>query len=94
MQRRSQKVVDPTSTPSHYSRVLGCDRHIMPVVNFEVKEGIEHVCDKQEEEGMEDNKGSYGASLHGSTPTTLIVLITLWTLIWASNFLLSKNSIF
>lgn len=53
-----------------------------------MKEGIEHVSDKEEEEGMEDNKGSSGASMHSSILTTLNVLITMWTLIWAINFLL------
>ena len=37
---------------------------------------------------MEDDKGSYGASMHGSTLITLIMVITLWTLILASDFLL------
>ena len=48
----------------------------MPFVNVESKECIEHVSDTKEEEGMEDNKGSYGASMHGSTLTALNVLIT------------------
>jgi hypothetical protein len=43
---------------------------------------------KRKEEGMEDDKDGYGASMHGSTLTRLNVLITLWALIWASNFLL------
>ena len=37
---------------------------------------------------MEDDRGSYGASMHGSTLTTMNVLITLWALIRVSNFLL------
>ena len=37
---------------------------------------------------MEDQRGSYGAPMHGSTLTTSNVLITLWSLIWESNFLL------
>jgi hypothetical protein len=45
-----------------------------------------HVNDK--EEGMENDRGRYGATMHGSTLTTLNVLITLWALICVSNFLL------
>ena len=30
---------------------------------------------------MEEDRGNYRASMHGSTLTTLNVLITLWTLI-------------
>ena len=37
---------------------------------------------------MEDNRGSYIVSMFGSTLTTLNVLISLWTLICVSNFLL------
>ena len=37
---------------------------------------------------MVDDRGSYKASMHGSTLTTSNVLIPLWTLICASNFLL------
>ena len=82
------KVVDPTSTPSHYNKLSGYNHHILPFVDVMVKEGVEHVSHKEEEEGMKDDRGSYKASMHGSTLTTLNVLITLWTLIWASNFLL------
>ena len=74
--------------PSHYSRSSGHDCCILPFIDVKVKEGIEHVSDKKEEGGMEDDKGSYKTSMHGSTLTTLNVLITLWTLIWASIFLL------
>ena len=81
------KVVDPTSTPSHYKRLSGYDCHILPFVDVEAKECIEYVIEK-EEEGMEYNNGSYGASMCVSTLTILNTLITLWTLIWASNFLL------
>ena len=73
------KVVDPTSTPSHDSRSSSHDRCHLLFIDVEAKECIEHVSDK--EEGIEDNKGSYGASMHGSTLTTLNVLITLWALI-------------
>ena len=59
----------------------------MPFVYVKAKECIEHVSDK-EEEGMEDDKASYKASMHGSTLTTLNVLITLLALICMSNFLL------
>ena len=69
------KVVDPTSTTSHCSRSLDYDRRIMPFVNVESKECIEHVSDTKEE-GMEDNKGSYGTSMHGSILIALNVLIT------------------
>ena len=82
------KVMDPTSTPSHYSRSLGYNRRILPFMNVEVKEGIAYVNDNEEEaQGMDVDKGSYGASMHSSALTTLNVLITLWTFIWASNFL-------
>ena len=81
------KVVDPTSTPSHCSRLLGYDHRIMPFINVEAKECIEYVSDK-EEEGLEDDRGSNGALMHGSTLTKLNVLISLWTLICVSNFLL------
>ena len=37
---------------------------------------------------MEDDRGSYGASVDESTFTTLNALITLWTLIYVSKFLL------
>ena len=37
---------------------------------------------------MKDNKGSHEVSMHGSTLTTLNVLITLGTLICVTNFLL------
>ena len=51
------KVVDPTSTPSHYKRLSGYDCHILPFVDVEAKECIEYVIEK-EEEGMEYNNGS------------------------------------
>ena len=41
------KVVDPTSTSSHYSRSSGYDCHILSFVDAEVKECFEHVCDKE-----------------------------------------------
>ena len=48
-----------------------------------MKEGIEHVSGKEKEEGIEEDKGSYGAFMHGSTLTTLNMLLTC-----ASNVLL------
>ena len=63
------KVVDLTSTPSHCGRLLAYDYHIMPFVDVKVKECIKHVSDK-EEDGVDDDIGSYGASMHGSTLTT------------------------
>jgi hypothetical protein len=48
----------------------------MPFIDVESKKCIEHVSDTKEEEGMEDNKDSYGASMHDSTLTALNVLIT------------------
>ena len=72
------------STPSHHSNSLGYDRHILPFVDVEV-ECIEHVSDKEEEEGMEDDRRSYATSMHGST---LNLLISLWTLICVSKFML------
>ena len=61
-------VVDPTSTSSYCSRLLGCDHRIVSFVDIEAKECIKHVSDK--EEGLEDNRGGYGASMHSSTLTT------------------------
>ena len=37
---------------------------------------------------MEDNRGSYEVYMHGSTLSTLDVLITLWKMICVSNLLL------
>ena len=68
----------------HCSRLLDYDCCILPFVNVVAKKCIEHVSDK-EDEGMEDDRGSYGALMYGSTLTTLNVLITLWTLICVSN---------
>ena len=59
----------------------------MSFVDFEVHECIEHVSDK-EEEGLEDDRGRYGASVHSSILTTLNVLIDLWALACVSVFLL------
>ena len=66
-------VVDPTSTSSHYSRSSYYDRHILLFVDVEVKECIKHVSDKEEEE-TKKNRGSYIASMHGSTLTIINVL--------------------
>lgn len=74
--------------PSHYSRSSVYDRCIPPFVDVKVKEGIEHVGDLKEEGGMEDERGSYRALMHGSRLPTLNVLITSWILIWACDFLL------
>ena len=74
------KVVNPTSTPSHSRRSSGYNRCILPSIDVEARECIEHVRDK--EEGMEDNRGSYGASMHGSTLIAFNVFITLWALIY------------
>ena len=60
-----------TSTQSHYA----CN--IMPFLDIKVKEGIEHISDKEEEEGMEDDMDIYGVGVHCFTLTTLNVLITL-----------------
>ena len=73
------KVVDATSTPSCYSRSSCYDHCILSFVDIEAEECIKHVGDKEEEEEMEDDRGSYGAPMHGSTLTILSVLITLWT---------------
>ena len=81
------KVVDPTSFSSHFKRSSGYDCRILPFVDVHAKEYIEYVTDKEEEE-IEDDNNTYGASMCGSTLTILNVVITLWTLIWASNFLL------
>ena len=42
------KVVDPTSTPSHYNRSSCYDRHTLPFLDVELKECIEHLSDKEE----------------------------------------------
>ena len=78
------KVVDTTSTPSHFSRSLGYDYCILPFIDDKAKECIKQVSDKKV--GMEDDRVSYGASTHDSILTTLNVLITLRTLICASKF--------
>jgi hypothetical protein len=41
------------------------------------EECIEYGYDK--EEGMKDNRRSYGVTMHGFTLSTLNMLITLWT---------------
>ena len=80
------KAVDPTSTPSHYSRSSGYDHRVMPFLDVEAKKCIEHVSDK--EEGMNNDSVNFRASMHDSTLTTLNALITLWALICVTNFLL------
>ena len=52
------KVVNPTSTSSHYNRSSDYDIHILSFVIVEAKECIEHVSDK-EEEGMDNDRGSH-----------------------------------
>ena len=59
----------------------------MPFLDIKVKEGIEHISDKEEEEGMEDDMDIYGVGVHCFTLTTLNVLITLWKLIWVSKII-------
>lgn len=65
--------------PQHHdivvARLSGNERHILPFVDVKLKERNEHASEK--EEGMEDNRGSYIVSMHGSTLATLNVLITL-----------------
>ena len=61
------KILDPTSTTSPCSKSLNYDRRIMSFVDVKTKECIEYISDKKEEEGMKDDRGSYGASMHGST---------------------------
>ena len=56
--------------PSHYIRSMGYGRCILPFLDVEVKECIDHLSDK-EEEGMEDDRDSYGTSMHGCTLTTV-----------------------
>ena len=77
------KVVDPISTRSHCSRSSIYDHCIPPFIDVDAEECIEHVKDK--EEGLDDDRGSYRASMHGFTLTTLNVLITLWALICVSD---------
>ena len=76
-----------TSTLSHHNRLSGYDPCILPFIDVEAEECTKYVSVlvTKEKEGMEDDKGSYGASMHGST---LNVLITLWILICVSNFFL------
>ena len=61
---------------SHRSNFVSQDCHILPFADVEAEEHIKHVINK-EEEGIENDKNSHGASTHGSI---LNVLITLWTL--------------
>ena len=75
--------MDPISTRSHCSRSSIYDHCIPASVDVDAKECIEHVKDK--EEGMDDDRGSYGAPMHGFTLTTLNVLVTLWALICVSD---------
>lgn len=67
------KVVAATSTPSHCSNSTGHDCHILPFIDIEAEDYIEHVIDK-EEEGTENDKSSYKASMHGFTLNALITL--------------------
>lgn len=80
------KVVNPTFPPSHCSTLSSNVCCILPFVDVEAHECFEHVSDK-ENEGMEYIRGSYKASMHGSTLTTLNVNITSWTLTCVSKFL-------
>ena len=49
----------------------------MPFIDVEAEEHVEHVNDNEEEEGMKDDRSTYGASIHGFI---LNMLIILWTL--------------
>ena len=60
--------MNPTSTPSHCSRSLGFDCHIMPLIDVETKECIEHVSE-QEEEGMKGNEPFIKAPFWGANIT-------------------------
>lgn len=76
------KALNPTSTPSHCSWSSSCNHCILLFLDVQAKECIEHASDKEEE--IEDDRGSYGVSMHRTTITTVHVLITLWTLIFVS----------
>jgi hypothetical protein len=43
----------------------GYDYHNLPFVDVKVYEFIQHINYKEDEEGMEDDKGNYGISMHG-----------------------------
>lgn len=45
------RILNPTSTPSHHSQLSSYDRCIMPFVDVEAKECIEHISDKGENKG-------------------------------------------
>lgn len=49
MPKRSQRLLIQPQLPSHHSRLLDYDYHILPFVDVEAK-CIEHVSDKEEEE--------------------------------------------
>jgi hypothetical protein len=80
------KGFDPTLAPSHRSWLSSYGHCILPFIYVEANNCIEHVREKEDE--IEDDRGSYGTSMHGSTLTTMNVLITLWKLIFVNNFLL------
>ena len=42
------KVMDPTSTPSHFSTSLAYDLRIVPFVDVKATDCIEHVSDQEE----------------------------------------------
>jgi hypothetical protein len=61
----------------------------MLFVDVKVKKRMDCASDKVEEDGeMEDDRSTYRVFMHGFMSTTLNVLSTLWTLVWASIFLL------
>ena len=79
MQRQLQRL---WLQPQHHHIAIGhreYNLHVLPFVVFDAEECIEHSTDNKEEDGLEDNRDNYGASTHGSTHTTLNVLIT-WDL--------------
>ena len=47
-----------TSTPSHHNNSSSYDCHILSFVDVEEEDYIEHVSDKEEDEGMEDDRSS------------------------------------
>lgn len=59
----------------------------MLFVDVKVKKRMDCASDKVEEDGeMEDDRSNYRVFMHGFMSTTLNVLSTLWTLVWASFF--------
>ena len=56
----------------------------MTFIDVEAEEHVEHVNDNEEEEGMKDDRSTYGASIHGF----ILIYAHYFVDIEMSNFLL------